>query len=377
MDGLAELVGERTRGNPFFVEEVVQSLVEEGRLEGERGAYRLVAPVVDAAVPATVQATLAARIDRLEPRAKAVLQAAAVIGREFDAPVLERVVGLEPAELEGVLGRLVAGELVQERAPGPEGSVRLQAPADPGGRLPRAAPRPPGRRARRGRPRARRGRPGSPRRARRAARRALGGGRGGRWRRRGGTRARPCGPGRPRRRRRWRTGAASGSSRTSCPKAPESVALGLTARMLGLQYSWRMGLAPEEAEAAFREAHRLAVRAGDVRSQAILLNGYGAARGVGDGEVREFARLQREAIALAEAFEDPALYVSIAPGSYALICTGAYREAVATVRPRDRAVGWRRDARRRGELRSVPTPGATGSRAWSSSSWASSTRPAA
>ena len=70
LDGLAELVHERTGGNPFFIEEVVRELVEAGYLEGERGAYRLTRPVEDAGVPATVQAILAARIDRLEPEAK-------------------------------------------------------------------------------------------------------------------------------------------------------------------------------------------------------------------------------------------------------------------------------------------------------------------
>jgi predicted ATPase len=65
LDGLAELVHERTGGNPFFIEEVVRELVEAGYLVGERGAYQLTKPVDDG-VPATVQAILAARIDRLE-----------------------------------------------------------------------------------------------------------------------------------------------------------------------------------------------------------------------------------------------------------------------------------------------------------------------
>ena len=84
--------------------------------------------------------------------------------------------------------------------------------------------------------------------------------------------------------------------------------------MLALQYSWRMGLAHDEAQAAFEEAHRLAVRAGDVRSQAILLNGFGAALGVGDGDMREFARLQRAAIALAETARGPGALPVDRPG---------------------------------------------------------------
>src|SRR3954452_23124812 len=79
LNGLGDMVRERTAGNPFFIEEVVQSLVEDGSLEGERGAYRLVRAVEDAAVPASVQTVLSARIDRLAEREKRVLQAAAVI----------------------------------------------------------------------------------------------------------------------------------------------------------------------------------------------------------------------------------------------------------------------------------------------------------
>ena len=83
LDGVATLVRERTGGNPFFVEEVVQALVDTGVLAGERGAYRVQRPVETIALPATVQALLAARIDRLAEREKAVLHTAAVIGQEF------------------------------------------------------------------------------------------------------------------------------------------------------------------------------------------------------------------------------------------------------------------------------------------------------
>ena len=128
LDGLPELIRERTGGNPFFIEELVQALVEAGSLEGERGAYRLARPVEEAAVPASVQAVLAARIDRLAQREKAVLQAAAVIGKEFPAPVLERVVELEPAELEDALRNLVAGEFVYEQELYPEALYAFKHP---------------------------------------------------------------------------------------------------------------------------------------------------------------------------------------------------------------------------------------------------------
>ena len=71
---------ERTEGNPFFLEEIVRTLVETKVLTGARGAYRLTKALDEIQVPATVQAVLAARIDRLPPEEKRLLQSAAVIG---------------------------------------------------------------------------------------------------------------------------------------------------------------------------------------------------------------------------------------------------------------------------------------------------------
>ncbi len=94
LDGLGELIHERTDGNPFFIEEIVRALAETGHLEGTRGAYRLARPVEDVGVPATVQTVLAARIDRLEPEAKRLLQAASVAGKEISERTLVLVGGL-------------------------------------------------------------------------------------------------------------------------------------------------------------------------------------------------------------------------------------------------------------------------------------------
>src|SRR5215211_1261085 len=65
LDGLSQLIAERTGGNPFFIEEVVKNLLDKGSLSGEKGAYRLARSVDDVTIPPTVQAVLAARIDRL------------------------------------------------------------------------------------------------------------------------------------------------------------------------------------------------------------------------------------------------------------------------------------------------------------------------
>ncbi|MFI5352655.1 MAG: AAA family ATPase [Candidatus Binatales bacterium] len=113
---LPALVGARSGGNPFFAEEIVLSLMETGRLVGTRGAYELATALDAIEVPATVQSLLAARIDRLGDREKQILYTAAVIGKEFPRPLLESVIEIDGADLDAALARLLAAELVYERA---------------------------------------------------------------------------------------------------------------------------------------------------------------------------------------------------------------------------------------------------------------------
>ena len=80
-------IAERSAGNPFFTEEIVRDLAERGIIEGDRGAY-MCRGDDDVAVPATVQATIAARIDRLGAAAKRTLNAASVIGARFGEELL-------------------------------------------------------------------------------------------------------------------------------------------------------------------------------------------------------------------------------------------------------------------------------------------------
>ncbi len=126
--GLSEKIHERTRGNPFFIEEVVLSLVENGSVEGGHGAYRLVAPVEDIEIPDAVQAVLAARIDRLPEREKRLLQTASVIGKELPDAILQRVAGLPEAELAGALAVLVQGEFLFEAALYPRAEYAFKHP---------------------------------------------------------------------------------------------------------------------------------------------------------------------------------------------------------------------------------------------------------
>ena len=107
----ALLIG-RTDGNPFFLEESVRALVETGALVGERGAHRLAGPVESVRVPATVQAVLAARIDRLPPEDKRLLQTAAVIGKDVPFALLQRIAEMTDAELQAGISRLQAAELL-------------------------------------------------------------------------------------------------------------------------------------------------------------------------------------------------------------------------------------------------------------------------
>jgi tetratricopeptide (TPR) repeat protein len=103
-----------TEGNPFFLEEIVQTLVETHALVGERGAYRLVTSLETLQVPATVQAVLAARIDRLPLEEKDLLQTAAVIGKDVPGTLLQSIAELPEGMLHRGLAHLQAAEFLYE-----------------------------------------------------------------------------------------------------------------------------------------------------------------------------------------------------------------------------------------------------------------------
>jgi class 3 adenylate cyclase/tetratricopeptide (TPR) repeat protein len=116
---LERLVADKAEGNPFYVEEVIRSLLETGVLARSNGSYRLERTIEDIRIPGTIQEVVLARVDRLEPPAKAALQLASVIGREFTLRLLERISNLE-SQLEKALGELKALELIYEKAYAPE-----------------------------------------------------------------------------------------------------------------------------------------------------------------------------------------------------------------------------------------------------------------
>ena len=111
---LKQLLVTQTEGNPFFLEECVQSLVEIGALVGDRGQYRLAKPVETLQMPPTVQAVLASRIDRLEPEDKRLLQAASVIGKDVPFALLDAIADMPEEALRTGLMRLQSAEFVYE-----------------------------------------------------------------------------------------------------------------------------------------------------------------------------------------------------------------------------------------------------------------------
>ncbi len=108
VSALGQKIAERAAGNPFFAEEIVRDLAERDVLHGEPGTYMTAVDVSEVSVPATLQATIAARIDRLDPEAKRTLSSAAVIGAKFSRDLLETL------GIDFTLDELLAGELIDQ-----------------------------------------------------------------------------------------------------------------------------------------------------------------------------------------------------------------------------------------------------------------------
>jgi class 3 adenylate cyclase/tetratricopeptide (TPR) repeat protein len=114
---LSRNIIERAQGSPFFLEELINALVERGDFEGEKGAYRLKGGIDSIPLPTTVQAVVAARIDRLEEGAKQVLEMASVVGREISISILDFITGLDASELSESIQQLRQAELLYDVPP--------------------------------------------------------------------------------------------------------------------------------------------------------------------------------------------------------------------------------------------------------------------
>jgi class 3 adenylate cyclase/tetratricopeptide (TPR) repeat protein len=116
---LRRLIAEKTEGNPFFIEEMFQALIEEGALQ-RNGVLQLTRPLTQVRVPTTVQAVLTSRIDRLPTDEKDLLHTLAVLGREFPLSLVQRLVPASADELERLLSRLQIGDFIYEQPAFPE-----------------------------------------------------------------------------------------------------------------------------------------------------------------------------------------------------------------------------------------------------------------
>lgn len=330
LDGLDEPIHERTQGNPFFIEEIVRELAESGHLEGERGAHRLARPIEDAGVPASVQAVLAARIDRLGAEAKQLLQVASVVGREVSVPALRMTAEIEPGRLDAVLCDLVEGGFVYEAELYPE---RLLAFRHPLTREVAYGTQLAERRAA----------------THAAAARATIALEAERHDELAGLVADHFEQGRePREAARWYARAAhwAGHSRPQdalrfwrrvtelageLEEDEETTALALLSRMLQLEYAWRLGMDRSEQAHLEEEAAAIATRVGDVRSLAMLKLLTGVRPGVAE-HTGEWVAAADEAIALAdESGEDGLRAAFRGAAAYAHMCAGDLDRLEATV----------------------------------------------
>jgi adenylate cyclase len=330
LDGLDEPIHERTQGNPFFIEEIVRELAEAGHFEGDRGAYRLIRPIEDAGIPVTVQTILAARIDRLDPAAKQLLQVASVVGKEVSGRALGLTAGLEPEQIDPALCELIEAGFLYEAEIYPQRVLAFRHP------LTREVAY------------------GSQLAERRMATHAAAAratieleqdrldelaGLVAHHMEEGGETLEAA---------RWFARAAhwAGHSRPQdalhlwqrvtaladeLDEDEETAALSLLSRMLQLEYAWRLGMDREQAEALGAEATEIATRAGDLRSLALLKVLTSARPGVAE-HTAEWVAAADEAIGLADESGDPGLRAAIrGAAAYAHMCAGDLDRLEATV----------------------------------------------
>jgi len=324
LDGLGELIHQRTAGNPFFIEEIVRALAEDGSLEGERGAYRLVRPVEDAGVPPSVQTVLAARIDRLDPNAKRLLQAASVAGKEMSERTLARVSDLaDPAQRESSLCELIEAGFLYEVELYPDrvlafrhpltrevayGSQLAEQRATTHGAVARATIElnPERHDELAALIASHMEQSGEPLETARWTARAA------HW----------AGHSRPRDARRlWRKVMELVAE---LDESEETDALAVSSRLLQLDYAWRLGIDREEAARLEAEAEEIATRIGDLRSLALLRMLLSARPGLEQGTADWIAGVA-EAKRLADESGDRHLRVAIrAAGAYAFLCAADF-----------------------------------------------------
>jgi class 3 adenylate cyclase/tetratricopeptide (TPR) repeat protein len=323
LDGLGGLIHERTAGNPFFIEEIVRALAEAGNLAGERGAYRLARPVEDAGVPASVQTVLAARIDRLDPGAKRLLQVASVAGKEVGERTLDLAAGLAPAEMDSLLCNLTDAGFLYESELYPERVFAFRHP------LTREVAYGTQLAEQRAKTHAATARAlielNSDRHDELAALVAHHMEEGGETREAARWSARAAywtGNSRPRDAQRlWRRVMELVAE---LDEDEETAALAVTSRLLQLQFAWRLGMDSEEAARLVAEAEEIATRTGDLHSLAMLGLATSGRPGVAH-VAKEWLAAVAETNRLADEADDLHLRIAVrAAGAYAFLCAGDF-----------------------------------------------------
>ncbi len=323
VDGLEQPIHKRTGGNPFFVEEIVRELVEAGHFEGERGAYRLVRPVEEAGVPATVQAVLSARIDRLEPTAKQLLQVISVVGKEVGSQALRLTAELGPEELDRALCDLVDGGFLFEVELYPE---RIFAFRHPLTREVAYGTQLADRRAATHAAAARAMIELEPDRldelAALVAHHLEAGGErleAARWSARAAHWAGNSQPSEARRLWRKVMDLVEGLD-----ESEETAALAISSRLLQLQFAWRLGIDEAEEARLVAEAEEIATRTGDLHSRAMLRLATSVRPGMVHVADRWLAAVE-ETTRLADETDDPHLRVAVRSAcAYAFLCAGDF-----------------------------------------------------
>ncbi len=331
LDELKRLIGERAGGNPLYLEEIVRSLDEEGRLEGNRGAYRLVAPITEIGVPASIQALIEARIDRMDEQDKRVLMLAAVIGRQFAIDVLRRVTDLSPAEVAESIRALSEAEYIFPISLYPREKYVFAHPLTQ--EVAYAAQLADHRRQIHG-----------------AVAKAIEALAGDRPNRKASVIAHHYEQsGEVLEAASWHQRAARWAGRNDLPAAyehwenvrdlvatlapsAETDELALRARWRMLNLGWRLGIAEEDAQQLFSEGMELATRLEDVPSQVAIRLFFGVTRMMA-GRIEEALDIFAEARKIAEATGDPALVLEpLGPPIHALISTGRLSEGLTAAR---------------------------------------------
>ncbi len=345
LDGFADHIIARTGGNPFFIEELIRMLGEEGVLEGSPGSHRLVRSLDGVRVPATVQALLASRIDRLEPADKLVLQTASVLGITFSDDVLARVIPTSGRGLAESLHTLCGAEFLIDEARHPVSEYRFWHPLTQevayGSML-------------------------SDRRAQMHAlvAQALIELDPGRLNERAALIANHFeAAGWPLDAARWNTRAADWALRTdlnealrrwrtaidlleTAPPSEEGLELGLLARHRLARWSARAGVPEEEVDRILEDAAGLAQSAGNTTALAIVAFAHGAIN-LYRGNLREARKSTFEAVRLADTTDDVGLKTAarVAP-PVVMSVTGPLNEALAML---DEALAWAEEDPGRGD----------------------------